>query len=151
MRRIYIVLPVLFGICLMFVASGNTYSSADLTKLLTTKQCPNCDLTSAPLSNSPLSNANFQNAKLSGADMNGTNLTSAILWNASASGATMIRATLYNADLSGTDLTNANLTNANLYGAKITPLTKLAGANLSGATWIDGRQCTQGSIGECKK
>ncbi len=36
-----------------------------------------------------------------------------------------------------------NLTRANLGGAD------LSGADLAWAIWIDGRQCAEGSIGEC--
>ena len=59
----------------------------------------------------------------------------------------------------GCGLTGANLTGAYLYGAYLieADLTgaDLSGANLSGAdlslaTWVDGRDCAQGSIGECK-
>jgi uncharacterized protein YjbI with pentapeptide repeats len=58
-------------------------------------------------------------------------------------------ATLVNADFSNADLSGAVFNGANLRGAKFNSHI-FNGANLSGATWIDGRICAEGSIGECK-
>jgi uncharacterized protein YjbI with pentapeptide repeats len=52
-------------------------------------------------------------------------------------------ANLYHANLYDANLTNANLKGANLNKAY------LEDADLSGATWIDGSVCRQGSIGLC--
>ncbi len=59
-------------------------------------------------------------------------------------------ADLTNADFTGSNLISANFQNATLYGA-ILKETSLAGANFSGAMWIDGSICEQGSYGTCKK
>jgi len=58
---------------------------------------------------------------------------------------TMLRNTdLSYADLSGADLRYANLTGANLGG------TILIGARLDHAIWPDGRECAEGSVGNCR-
>lgn len=65
---------------------------------------------------------------------------------------------LVNAKLSKQDLTNANLKDANLVGATFRKSTlynanlggaKIAGADFSGAQWVDGSICMEGSIGQC--
>jgi uncharacterized protein YjbI with pentapeptide repeats len=43
----------------------------------------------------------------------------------------------------------ANLRQANFQGAEIAAAMDFSGADLSGAIWVDGRQCAEGSIGEC--
>jgi len=54
-------------------------------------------------------------------------------------------------DLRGANLSGANLTFANLQGSNLMAARphQLRRANLSGATWIDGRKCKIGSIGKC--
>jgi len=44
------------------------------------------------------------------------------------------------ADLSRADLTQASMIN-----------TELMATRLEGATWIDGRRCTEGSVGACRR
>ena len=92
-----------------------------LRQLLSTKQCPGCDLSNsglvmsnlagASLSQANLVNANLSQANLIGADLSGANLTGASLYGANLSGAN-----LSGAILTGTDLREAYLTNANLTG-----------------------------------
>ena len=63
---------------------------------------------------------------------------------------------LYGLDLQGANLTNTDLSLTILWGAKLNGA-DLTGANLngtdpnnvdySGATWIDGRVCAEGSVG----
>ena len=64
------------------------------------------------------------------------------------------------ADLSGADLSNADLAGASLKGGKAyrhglvgreIERCRPFKANLSGAYWVDGRKCGEGSVGECKK
>ena len=69
-------------------------------------------------------NTNFTNADLAGASFEGANLEGAVF-------------------------KNTDLQKANLEGATVDALTDFGGANLSGATWIDGRICKEGSIGTC--
>jgi uncharacterized protein YjbI with pentapeptide repeats len=82
--------------------------------------------------------ADLKGAKLSGADLSGADLQAA--------------------DLSNADLSNANLQGANLMEAQSVG-TLWTGANLSGASWMVGRDsygnpvaktCAPGSIGACK-
>jgi tetratricopeptide (TPR) repeat protein len=92
---------------LSLVAPAVAAKPQDIQKLLSSKQCSQCDL----------SNAGLVFANLTGADLSGANLT----------GTNLSRATLQGADLRGANLTGASLVGANLIGAK------LDGANLSAA------------------
>ncbi|PTN37590.1 pentapeptide repeat-containing protein [Desulfonatronum sp. SC1] len=114
------------------------FDQADLDQLRDSNQCPKCDLSGANLSGvrlnrADLSGANLRNADLSWANLNGAGLVGADLSNADLS----------NANLSWSDLRGANLTEATLTRANLT------GSKLSGVTWIDGRECAEGSIGVC--
>jgi len=77
---------------------------------------------------------------LSGADLTGTDLQTANLSGVNLSGA----------NLSGANLSNAWLVDANLSKA-ILSKTILDGATLDGVTWIDGKQCKNGSMGICNR
>lgn len=104
-------------------------------QLLSTNQCPGCDLrgmglvlgnlSGANLRGADLRNVNLSRAQLDGADLSNANLTGANLYGANLSGAN-----LAGADLSGVDLREAYLVNVNLEGANLTT------ANLQGAVGI---------------
>jgi uncharacterized protein YjbI with pentapeptide repeats len=91
-----------------------------LNQLLSTKECPQCDLSTsglvmidlagAKLKDANLNNANLSQANLSGADLSGANLAGASLYGANLNGAN-----LSGANLNGTDLRNTYLVNANLH------------------------------------
>ncbi len=95
-------------------------------QLLTTHECPRCDLnkaglvyaelTGSNLSGSSLVQANLSHADLSGADLSQVNLTGAVLFGADLSGANLSGANLQGADLRSAILTNANLTDARIDG-----------------------------------
>lgn len=94
-----------------------------VTHLLSTNQCPGCDLAGANLSGANLAFANLSNAILDGASLRGSDLTGAQLTGAS---------------LSGTDLTGAGLASANLIWANVTGVS--AGrAYLCRTVWADGK------------
>jgi uncharacterized protein YjbI with pentapeptide repeats len=116
------------------------FSEADVTRLLSTKQCRFCNLHSADLSGAQLSDAQLPNSSLTSAQLSKANLSRANL-----SGAFLMNANLSGANLTEAFLSNANLSNANLSGAD------LSGADLSGAIWIDGTKCEKKSFGECKQ
>ena len=90
-----------------------------LNKLLGTKNCSDCELSSAGLvmanlsganlADTNLAQANLSQANLAGADLRGANLAGASLYGANLTGAN-----LTGANLTGTDLRNAYLTDANL-------------------------------------
>ena len=106
-----------------------------LNKLLATKQCSHCDLSSsglvlADLVGADLTGANLVNANLSQADLTGANLTGANLTGASLYGANLSGAILTDALLTGTDLRNAYLLNAQLEGVD------LSKANINGVRGI---------------
>ena len=77
---------------------------------------------------------------LEGGNFEKSNFTSANLTRANFKGASLIEATFKDSNLFESDFTGANILNANFEGA-----------NLNNTTWTDGRKCTLGSIGECKK
>ncbi|TVQ46068.1 MAG: tetratricopeptide repeat protein [Gloeocapsa sp. DLM2.Bin57] len=107
---------------------------ADLSQLLSTKQCPMCDL-----SGSGLVLSNLAGADLRGADLSNANLSQANLTNANLTGANLTGASLY-----GANLTNANLTGANLHG------TDLRKAYLHNSTLVDTNLTTayvEGAVG----
>lgn len=94
------------------------------TQLLSTKQCPQCDLrgaglvmadlSGAQLNGANLSRANLSRANLTGADLSGANLSGASLHGANLSGTNLM-----GANLTGTDLRDAYLVNANLVGVSL--------------------------------
>ncbi|USR91972.1 pentapeptide repeat-containing protein [Phormidium yuhuli AB48] len=113
-------------------------TAPDLRQLLSTQDCPQCDLRNAGLVHSRLSGANLQGANLvranlsqsdlMGANLSGANLTGVSLVGANLTGANLRGANLTGADLRGAFLTGADfdgaiLTNANLRGAYDVPST----------------------------
>ncbi len=112
-------------------ASAESLGSADegiqknFNRLVTTKQCPDCDLRGAVLTRMDLQEANLQGADLSEAKLNLTNLSKANLKNAVLRGAALGGADFAGADLRGVDLTDAQLAGAYLKEAlldqEITP------------------------------
>jgi uncharacterized protein YjbI with pentapeptide repeats len=130
---------ILASVVALTTAVASTPANAEdlshINQLLSTKQCPLCDLSGAGLVMTNLSGANLRNANLvnanlsrvnlAGADLTGANLTGASLYGANLSGAN-----LSNTNLSGIDLRNAYLVNVNLTG------TSLATAYVEGAIGI---------------
>jgi uncharacterized protein YjbI with pentapeptide repeats len=98
-----------------------------LQQLLSTKECPQCNLASAGLVTNNLAGANLSQANLVGANLSQANLSGANLRWANLTGAS-----LYGADLTGADLTGANLNNTDLREAYLTGA-KLQGVNLQTA------------------
>ncbi len=84
---------------------------------------------------SDFSGTDFTDAKLNYVSFLGTKLTGAIF----------VRAELTDVLFGDADLTYADFTDAKISGQQ-----DWSGANLSGATWVDGTRCTQGSIGACR-
>lgn len=128
-----------FVICLIPEFSY-AFNEADLTRLLSTKQCRFCNLHSANLSGANLADAQLSNSALTGAQLSKANLSRANL-----SGAF-----LTNANLSGANLTDAFLVDANLSNADLSDA-NLSGADLSNAIWTNGTKCEKKSFGECKQ
>lgn len=95
-----------------------------IQQLLSTKQCPQCDLSGAGLVLANLEGANLSGANLSRANLSRTNLMGADLTGANLSGASLNGANLSGANLSGanligTDLRDAFLANAQLFGVDL--------------------------------
>ncbi len=105
-------------------AIANAENIEHTQKLLSTKQCSQCDLSNvglvlANLAGANLSGANLTRANLSRANLTGADLSGANLSGASLNGANLSGANLSGADLTGTDLRDAYLVNAQLYGTSL--------------------------------
>jgi uncharacterized protein YjbI with pentapeptide repeats len=113
------------GLLLSSFATAATAENMSHTRqLLTTKSCPQCDLSGVGLVQNDLSGAKLERANLVGANLNGANLSGADLrganlMGASLNGANLMGADLRGANLTGTDLRSAYLVNANVQGIDI--------------------------------
>lgn len=96
-------------------------------KLLSTKQCPSCELSGVGLVLANLAGANLQGANLSGANLSRANLSGADL-----SGANLAGTSLFGANLTGANLTGANLAGTDLRNSYLTG-TNLTGVDLKSA------------------
>jgi uncharacterized protein YjbI with pentapeptide repeats len=114
-------------------------------QLLSSNECPKCDLNRAGLVYAQLTGANLTAASLIQSNLSHANLGSAKLNQAQLNGAVLFGADLTGADLSGAnlqgaDLREAILTNANLQGAN------LDGANLVGAVGVPAQIATSDNL-----
>lgn len=112
--RTLIPLVALSSICFTTTATAENFNHT--RQLLSTKECPGCDLSGAGLVM-----ANLPNAKLSEAILTRANLSRSILTSADFTGADLRGADLRQAYLADADLTDAQLDGANLQGAIGTP------------------------------
>ena len=94
------------------------------------------------------SSQSYVNGEIDGVNFAQANLAGVSFTNASAVGAIFTGANLTNANFVNADLERANFRGADLRGANITNAS-LDGAQLSGAKWVDGRVCREGSIARC--
>jgi hypothetical protein len=130
------------------------YDPDDLQQLLTTKQCPGCNLSHAPLAEANLAGALLQRADLTGADLTRTDLSRADLSGAQLDNArlteTDLRASiLRDSSLVGTNLSEVRLVGADLRGADLSHLDvdldlefiELLGVLLEGARFKNGVRC----------
>lgn len=116
-------------------------------------------LPGASLAHTNFSGQNLIGIQLYGADVTEAKFIQANMDHAGLNGARCVRADfsyanltgafLANADLTGANFTGANLTGADLSSARIEGAI-FTGATLAGARWIDGKICTQKSVGVCK-
>lgn len=135
----YFAVPIItVFVLLSTIGTPAAFDQVDLDHLRGSNQCPKCDLSGANLSGARLNRADLNEANLRNANLTWANLNGAGLMGADLSHADLSSANLSWSDLSGANLTEATLTRANLTGAK-----------LSGATWTDGRECAEGSMGVC--
>ncbi len=88
--------------------------------------------------------SNFTKSRMDYSDLSSSNLSFAIFKQANLKGANF-----KNSDLRRADFSNANLGYADFRGASITDAI-FNGADLGHAIWVDGRQCKEGSISQCK-
>ena len=131
------VLTMVVSFVCFFVASTILYGfdEKQVQALKKTNNCKKCDLSGAKLNNLDLSYADLSSANLSGADLSNSVFSSANLTKANLSGANLTSANFHGADLSGADVSKANLSKT----------------YFDQATWINGKGCKIGSIGQCKQ
>lgn len=113
-----------------------------------------CERSGARLENANLRGADLVQVNLEGADLTAADLAYANLGLARLRGASLRRANLTGATLNGAilteaDLSGADLRYASLRGARL-EAARIEGARLANATWVDGRICSEGSIGLCR-
>lgn len=114
----------LFASCLIgFLAIAPVTSAEnlnDLSKLLSTRQCQNCDLAATGLANAKLGRANLRGADLRQANLSRADLSLADLRGANLTGASLVGANLAGANLEGAIFDGADLREAYLSGANFT-------------------------------
>lgn len=120
--------------CWLLLATPATAlaSPADLVRLLTSRQCPRCDLRGADLVHADLRGANLQGAVLVGANLGRANLQASNLQGADLRQASLLGANLSGTQLQGARLDGADLRQADLQGAQVNPVS-LQRAHLQGA------------------
>lgn len=123
------------GLSLIFAPLARGEDLTQLRQLLSTGDCPNCDLRGADLVLADLENANLAGANLSGANLSQANLAGADLRGANLARATLNAANLMGANLEGADLRVADLRDAYLFAA-ILENTTFDYANLQGTIGI---------------
>ncbi|MEG4390995.1 pentapeptide repeat-containing protein [Microcoleus sp. BROC3] len=111
------------------IAPASAENIQHTQQLLATRECPNCDLSSAGLVLANLTGANLKGAdlrlanlsraNLTGADLSGANLSGTSLFGVNLTGANLSGANLSGADLRSAYLSDANLLNANLTNAQL--------------------------------
>jgi tetratricopeptide (TPR) repeat protein len=123
------------AVCLTISLPTNAENLSQLSQLLSSKECPQCDL-----SGSGLVMANLAGAKLNGANLSEANLSQANLRGADLSGADLRGASLYGANLTGANLTDTKLDGTDLRGAYLTDANlkniNLENAHIQGTTGI---------------
>ncbi|VAW98362.1 hypothetical protein MNBD_GAMMA23-70 [hydrothermal vent metagenome] len=102
------------------------------------------NLNSVILRDANLFASNFTQSRMDYSDLSGSNLSFAVFKQANLKGANFKKS-----DLQRADFTKANLSYADFRGASIVGVI-FDGADLSQAIWIDGRECKQDSISQCK-
>lgn len=101
-------------------AAPSVTAKENLARLVSTNQCPGCDLSGLNFNRMDLSKANLEGADLSMSTFFLTNLSYANLKNTTLSGAVFGGADLGDADLTGADLRGVSLDSAYLGGTKMT-------------------------------
>jgi hypothetical protein len=113
-----------------------------------------CDKRGLDFSGGKARNGMLKGVRLDNSSLAGADLSYAVLQGASLRNVDLQAAKLTGADLSGADLTGANLSEASLdfallKGANLEG-TRLQGARLGRTEWVDGHQCSEVSISECR-
>lgn len=121
------------------------------------KACKGCyfsnvDLRSINIIGKDLTCSNFKKAKLLvNSKLDGVKFNNADLQEANLNRASLKNTEFKKANLEGADLSFTNLSGADLTDAKVDKSTDLNGANMEGATWIDGTKCKDKTCGGITK
>ncbi len=110
--------------------------ATNVTRLVLTNQCYECDLVGVDLSSTHLIGADLRGAHLTGANLSWSNLEGADLTGADLTGADLTGAFLTNASLANADLDNVNFSQAILHDVDVAGAS-MENLNLAGAT-IEG-------------
>lgn len=127
----FFVALTVFNLCPMAQAENIEHTR----QLLSTRQCPGCDLSQAGLVFSNLSGANLIQANLMQANLSRANLQGADFRGANLVGVSFNGAILVGARFDGANLTGADLRGAYLHGASFTGAV-IEGAYLQGAVGL---------------
>lgn len=109
MAKIAVFFAALWGMGIILTASSALSAAGQVESLLSTGECPKCDLAKASLAKAKLKKANLEGANLMSADLSDADLE--------------------DANLMGANLRQANMTGANLKGA-FCRLTNFEGARM---------------------
>jgi len=136
----------------LFSTTASALNPKDVDILLTTKNCDECDLSSANLNNKKLRGASLKKSNLAGAFLTRADLTGADLSGADLTDATLKIADLARANLNGANLDNAHFEGADLFQANLTNTnrdnTHFEGAYLVGTVLARHEELTpQGAAG----
>jgi N-acetylmuramoyl-L-alanine amidase len=104
---------------LAFSTSASAFEKADLVKLMSSNQCPDCDLSMADLRNKDLKGANLANADLFGADLSYADLSGANLSGAILIGANLKKTNLENVKFEAADLREVDLSSSKIKGTNL--------------------------------
>lgn len=97
MSRLFKISSLVISIFLLCTVHAMAFDESHLSKLKSTRECSQCDLSNADLSSADLHRANLYNSDLSGANLSGAVLSDAHLFNANLAGANLSRAYLSSA------------------------------------------------------
>ncbi|WP_044555936.1 pentapeptide repeat-containing protein [Shewanella piezotolerans] len=143
----------------ILISSAHAETTDDnVTTLISTNACKNCDLSDADLDNATLTFADLSGADLTDAILTNVDLFESTLTGTNFSGADMSKGDFRGSEMTYADLSDANLTGAYFSSAQLSPAdlhnatvtdTDFDNANLVGATWTDGGICDITSVGFC--
>lgn len=114
-------------------------AASEVTTMITTNSCLNCDLR----------NLNVRGQSLFGVNLAAANLASSILDEADLRFSILTGANLFSSDIAATNFTGADLRAVDFRVAEIDMCTNFYDADLTGAIWIEGCVCADDFCTNC--